>query len=416
MATLQEKIDKRANIWSQMQEIRSDVDKDGWTAELREKWDRADTELVELGGDIERDQRDGKLRDGFDAIDGDTVVVDPSGDPSARADGAYRAAFDKFLRYGTQELSQEEHQLLRANFNADLRAQGAGTGAAGGYTVPEGFWAKVTETKKYFGGINPEVADHIETDTGADIPWPTNDDTGNEGDILGENTQASEQDATFGQKTLGAHMFTSKLIRASLQFLQDSAVDPESFLARRIGERIARRQNRAFTTGTGASEPQGFITGSTVGVTTASATVITYNEIVDLIHSVDAAYRDSGRCLFELHDLVLAYVRKIRDDSGGAGLGRPIWEPSIQVGVPDALLGFGLKINNNMDSTVAATKKAMAFGDFKAGYALRTVRGGQVMRLTERYADYLQVGFIGFERADGLVQDTSALKVLQLHA
>jgi len=113
-----------------------------------------------------------------------------------------------------------------------------------------------------------------------------------------------------------------------------------------------------------------------------------------------------------LHDLVLAYVRKIRDDSGGSGLGRPIWEPSVQVGVPDSLLGYRVVVNNHMASTVATTNKTIAFGNFRAGYVVRNINGGQLMRLEERYADYLQVGFFAFGRMDALVQDTSAIKLL----
>jgi HK97 family phage major capsid protein len=125
---------------------------------------------------------------------------------------------------------------------------------------------------------------------------------------------------------------------------------------------------------------------------------------------VDVAYRDNAT--FVMHDLVLAYVRKIRDDSGGSGLGRPIWEPSVQVGVPDSLLGFPVKVNNFMDSTVASTKKTIAFGDFRAALAIRRVNGGQLMTLRERYADYLQIGYFAFERADSVVQDSSAVKLL----
>jgi len=185
-------------------------------------------------------------------------------------------------------------------------------------------------------------------------------------------------------------------------------------VARKSGERLGRIYNAHQTTGTGSSQPQGVITGATTGKTTASGTAIIYNEIVDLIHSVDVAYRQapSTDVAFMMHDLVLAYVRKIRDDSGGSGLGRPIWEPSVQVGVPDSLLGYRVVVNNDMASTVATTNKTMAFGNFRAGYVVRNVSDGQLMRLAERYADYLQVGFFAFGRMDALVQDSSAVKLL----
>src|SRR5690606_8991871 len=124
----------------------------------------------------------------------------------------------------------------------ELRAQGTGTGGAGGYTVPEGFWAKVTETMALFTGASVG-AETIITSTGADLPWPTNNDTGNEGYFLGENTPtSSEGDLVFGQKKLSAHASVSGPILVSHQLLQDSAFNFDAFLARKIAERLARRQ------------------------------------------------------------------------------------------------------------------------------------------------------------------------------
>jgi HK97 family phage major capsid protein len=408
--TTRELREKRANVWSQMQEMRDAVDKDGWSAELREKWDRADEELTSLTADIEREERNEQLGT-LNEID--NQQRDAGGNTNRDRDvDAYQRAFVAFLRGGLDGVDVDQRQLLQSHFIAEERAQGAGTGAAGGYTVPQGFWAKVTETLKYFGGMTG-VAEILNTDTGNAIPWPTNDDTTNVGAILAENSQITGQDVTFGQKTLNAYTYTSKLILVSLQLLQDTGIDLEGFLARKIGERLGRIYNTHLTTGTGSAQPQGFVTGATVGKTTASATAITYNEVVDLEHSVDAAYRAGGRCRYMFHDLVLAYLRKVRDDVGGAGLGRPLWQPSVAAGVPDTFNGFAYTVNNDMDSTVATTKKTMAFGDFNAHYVIRQVSGGTVMRLAERYADFLQVGFFGFGRLDGLVQDASAVKVMQ---
>lgn len=407
--------EKRQNVWSQMQEILAVAERDGnreLTAEERSKWDAADAELTGLTGDIERAERASKLDAEFRKIDDQRVVVTPDGErANGQETGKYERAFAGWLRHGMERLDAEQRDLLQANF----RAQAVGTGSAGGYTVPQGFWAKVTETMKYFGGML-DVAEVIDTTTGEALPWPTNDDTSNTGALLAENTQISEQDLTFGQKNLGAYTYTSKLIRVSLQLLRDTGIDVESFIARKVGQRLGRIYNTHLTTGTGSSQPQGVITGASTGKTTAGATAITYDELVDLIHSVDVAYRSAGNCRFMFNDLVAAYVRKIRDDSGGSGLGRPIWEPNVQVGQPSLLLGYPVSINNDMDSTVAATKKTMLFGDIRSMYVARRVGAGQVMRLTERYADYLQVGFFGFGDLDGLVQDASAAKLLVQHA
>jgi HK97 family phage major capsid protein len=108
-----------------------------------------------------------------------------------------------------------------------------------------------------------------------------------------------------------------------------------------------------------------------------------------------------------MHDLVLKEVRKLKDEDK-----RPLWEPSLQAGAPSSLLGSPVVVNNDMASSVATGAKTVLFGNLAAAYVWRTVSGGQLVRLDERYADFLQVGFFGFSRADGLVQDTAAIKLL----
>lgn len=404
MPTIRELREKRANVWAQAQEFNTrHTAGEEMSAEDHAAWTRALNEIDELAGQVANLERTEQLDKRFASIDAATVTVDGVGD-EARSDSEYRKAFDKYLRTGVPSLDNEERQLLQANF----RAQAVGTGSAGGYTVPQGFWAKVTETMKYFGGVLQAGSEVINTDSGQTLPWPTCDDTGNSGAILSENSQISAQDLTFGQKQLSAYTYTSKLILVSLQLLQDAGVDAESLVAKKIGERLGRIYNTHGTTGTGSSQPQGVITGATTGKTTAGATAITYGEIVDLVHSVDVAYRQGpGGAKFMFHDLILAYVQKMVD-----GQSRPLWQPSIAVNTPDTLLGYPIVVNNDMASTVATTNKTMAFGNFNAGYVWRQVAGGQLMRLEERYADYLQVGFFGFGRADGLVQDSGAVKLL----
>jgi len=423
--------EKRANAWTQACEFR-DRDKkgDALSAEDEAAWQRAIDEVDALGNQIENRERSDTLDKRFTEIDdetkrnaaaGDGRASDGTGGDGASLDDEYRKAFGAFLRYGLDELEPDQRKLVRAQFRSDpdVRAQGAGTGAAGGYTVPEGFWAKVTETMKYFGGVLQAGVEILDTDSGQDIPWPTNDDTGNEGALLSENVQVGEQDLAFGGKSLGAWMYTSRLVRVSLQLLQDSGIDVDSFVARKLGERLGRIFNRHWTSGTGANQPQGFVTGATTGVSLAVAATDQQivNAIIDLIHSVDVAYRSGPGVGFQLHDLILARVRKVRDDSGGAGLGRPIWEPSIQVGQPDTLFGYALTVNNHMASSAApfvSGDKPVAFGSFRAQYVARRVRGAQMLRLAERYADFLQVGFLAFQRADGVVQDAAAAKVLTI--
>lgn len=409
MPTLQSLLDQRATAWDKAQEFQNRAASDAeLSAEDRSAWDAALADVERLSADIEREERHARLS----SVDY-SQVIDATKDAEEERHGgpdkaeAYANAWRSWVREGATELSSEERTVLRTGWvdGKELRAQGVATGAAGGYMVPAPFRAKLIEAQKFYSSMR-DVAEVITTETGATLPWPTNDDTANVGAILAENSQVTEQDVTLGTNDIGAYMYTSKLVRVSLQLLNDNAFDLESWLAGVLGRRIGRAQNQHFTTGTGTAQPEGVQTNSVIGKTgtTGQTTSVTYDDLIDLIHSVDPAYRNSGRAQFMLNDTTLAAARKLKDSQN-----RPLWEPSIQVGVPDGLLGYGYTINQDMP-VMAANAKSILFGDFYAGYLIRDVQDVQLLRLAERYADYLQVGFLAFARTDGTPQDTAAYK------
>ena len=321
--------------------------------------------------------------------------------------------FTRAMVFGSEYLDAEERKLvaqIRANLPNEVRAQAVATGAAGGYTVPEGFLAEITRAMALFGPmLDPGVTRVINTDSGNNLPWPTNDDTGNEGELLGENTAAAENaDVVFGQKSLGAFTFSSKLVRVSLAFLQDSAFDINGLLRDIFAERIGRGANRFLTTGTGSGQPEGIVTGSGLGMTAAINNAITGDELIDMQHSVDAAYRKSPSVRWMFHDSTLAAIRKLKD-----GQGNYLWQPrDVKSGAPAELLSHPYEINNAMP-VIAAQAKPIVFGDFSK-YIVRRVTEFTLMRLNERYAEMLQAGFLGFNRIDGILADTNAVKHLAM--
>ena len=222
----------------------------------------------------------------------DPTVLDLGGEGEIdKSDEAYERAFTNFLRKGMNGLSAEDHAIMAAARDEKiLNAAGVGTGAAGGFTVAPEFRDKLVETQKWYGPMLQE-AEVIYTDTGAQLPWPTNDDTGNVGAILAENTQVTEQDVVFGQAALDAYMYTSKLVRVSYQLLQDSAFDINTWLPKKLGQRLGRILNQHFTTGTGTNQPDGIVTSATVGVTGtgsfATTGGISFDNAIDLIEALD---------------------------------------------------------------------------------------------------------------------------------
>lgn len=408
-------LEKRARVWAQMQEIR-DRSKDGLSAEDRTAWDAAEVELTTLSEDIDRAQRDAKRAaiDYSQVLDArgvkgeDREPVDEDGTTKAEVKAAesYRSAFIDYLRRGKIEMPNKDLQVL-AQYQGEQRAQGIGTLSAGGYTVPPLFRDVLIERLKYFSGMR-DNSTVIQTSQGGPLPWMTNDDTANVGAILGENTQVTELDLTFGTATFDVFMYTSLMVQVSIQLLQDSAVDLETFLPRKLGERIGRIQNTHFTVGTGSGQPQGIVTGGTsVALATGNTTGFSYAGLIQASHGrLDPAYLGGSNNKWMGSQAAITSFLLLTDSQN-----RPLWQPSLVVGAPDTLLGHAIILNNDMP-VPAANAKSLIFGDIEASYVIRDVVGLSAMRLDERYADYFQVAFVAFMRSGGIVQNTNSYTII----
>jgi len=248
-----------------------------------------------------------------------------------------------------------------------------------------------------YGGMR-QVSDVIRTDSGAALPWPTANDTGQSGEIIGENSSVNQQDITFGSVTLNAYKYSSKMILVSVELLQDASVNIPEFLGNALGTRIGRITNTHFTTGTGTGQPKGIVTAATLGKTgaTGQTTSVIYADLVDLQHSVDPEYRINARWMFA--DSTLKAIKKMVD-----GQQRPLWSAGLAVREPDTILGFPYVINQAV-AAMAANAKSILFGDLSK-YKIRDVRQVTLLRLDERFADVHQVAFLAFSRHDGNLLD-----------
>jgi HK97 family phage major capsid protein len=319
---------------------------------------------------------------------------------------------------GGRGVSEEDRAILLSR--RESRDLGVGSGSAGGDIVPTGFMYELEKAMKWYGSML-QSSDVFDTSTGQPLPWPNVNDTTNSGELIAENSIVSTQDVTFGSITFGAFKFSTKLIKVSIELLQDSAFDVESMLRDLFAIRLGRILNTKFTVGVGTTEPNGIITAATSGVAAAAgsaantggtetgATTIGSNDLVELEHSVDPAYRRGASWM--MHDSTLKSLKEILDKYG-----RPLWQPGIAAGAPDLLMGYPYFINNDM-ATVAASAKTVLFGDMKK-YKVRRVKEFRLLRLVERFAEYGQVGFLGFARYDGNLLDagTHPVKYLVQHS
>lgn len=416
--------EKLAALAQQMRDLHALAEKEdrGFTAEERGTWDAmmADFEEVELrlqdAEKLERIQNiptNGAIPNLDDGGAGGEGEDEPKTLAEGRARDDYNEAYDIYLRRGSSQLTVEHRNVL-AKYRVDMeaRAQSVGTDSEGGFTVPEGFAGFITETMNDFSGLlgaasgagGPQL---LTTASGNTIPFPTNDDTGNAGVILAENAAVTDLDTVFGERTLTAFMYTSRLIRVSLQLLQDEAVNLQAYLGNILGKRLGRAVSPHFAVGTGSGEPTGVATAAFDGAVDISAGAgITHIDLLDIEHALDPAYRRRG-AQWVFNDSTLRAIKGLLDTNL-----RPLWLPAdvatlAQGGAGPMLMGYGYIVDQGMESIVIGDRP-IVFGDLSE-FIIRVVLGVNLFKFEERFMDNLQKGFMGYARYDSNLIDTQAV-------
>jgi HK97 family phage major capsid protein len=413
MATTVDLRQQRANLWEEAKSIHTLAEKEKreLTAEEREQWDRINAEIDHLKQRIDREERIAAIDNEMDETPAPVVrgniakfeqhgqnFADQPESPLPNSD-EYKRSFRSYLLNGLGGMRAEQRAILQPYYGAtpnNIQTRALLSTGSAGALVAEDFYRRLVEALKTWGGMRQARTTKIATSTGASMPIPLADDTHNKGEILseGSNTNTDGTDPEFGTKTLGAYMYTSKMVRVPIQMLQDPAFDIEGWLANALATRIGRITNDHYTTGNGTTEPEGIVTAAGAGVLDA-ALDIDYYDLISLEHSVDPAYRANAQWMF--HDTTLAVIKQMKAVEDG----RPLWLPGLAVTAPDTLLGYPYVINQSMPEA-AAEEKGVLFGDFSYYFIRDVMADTRILRLEERFAEYLQVGFLGFFRTDGL--------------
>lgn len=408
-----------------MREILDTADADGGrdlTAEERQEYDRLEADVDKSGDRIKAEikLRDAELemekRQGFDPRAAQTET---------REDGfneaEYTEAFVRYLRRGDVNIDSETRATLAAG-TAALRDQAKGTPNIGGYLVPIDFQKSLVLHALQAGTIRRTRVNVLVTGAGESLQVPKTTSHG-AASWVAEGVPSSAVDEEFGQVTLSAYT-ARRLVKVSIELVEDNAVNLIQYLGRAIGQAIGRLENNAYINGTGSGEPTGLLNGTWVpaGITGApgQATTVTADDVIDLFYSVGPQYRTGAEWL--LADSSVKVVRKLKDKNDNY-----LWSPTAGVAsvlansAPDTLLGKPMWSDPDMPAMAASTKSIL-FGDFST-YTIRDV--GQagpeaserpmgafaVIRLNERFMDGLQVGFLGYHRTDGaLIDQTGAIK------
>jgi HK97 family phage major capsid protein len=307
---------------------------------------------------------------------------------TGRASAAYKEDFGRHLR-GKNPL----HNVLSESVDQD-----------GGYLVPEEFEKQIITGLDEVNVLR-SLAKVIPTHHDRKIPISVGHSVAT---WTAENAAYTESNPTFGQKQIDAFKLTD-LVRVSIELLQDSEFDLESYIAAEFARAFGIAEEQAFCVGTGTNQPTGIFTanGGTVGVTAAAANAITLDEIISLVYSLKSPYRKNAK--FLMNDATIPLLRKLKDNNGTY-----LWQPSVQAGQPDKLLGFEI-YTSPYAPTVEAGAYAIAFGDFK-NYWIGDRMGRTTQRLNELYATNGQIGYVATERVDGKVILPEGIQLLQMKA
>jgi HK97 family phage major capsid protein len=453
MSALEKKIrDERATVWDGVKALMEKMDSgEKLSAEDCKNFDDRQARMDDLNGDLERVMKAQEREAGFAEV-AETRGI--STDENLSETDAYTRAYRSMFIRGVEGMSgQEKELILRGQHtptSMEVRAQLDGNSmqtvpGQGGYMIPQGFWQNLQIAMKAYGGVLSHC-NVVKTGSGNEMPWPTSNPTGILGSYITEANQVGFTDFTFGQGVLYAWTITSGVILASFQLINDSAFSVDAFVTDRMGEAIGRKVAQELWTGAGSASKAmtgimtavvanggagsgvggtGYVqatagsklytlsnfSGSGAGSSQVSSGIATWNDLTRMIAGVDPAYRVAGKCNWYMNDTQVQLERTLSD-----GFGHPMWEPNTQAGQPDVILGYPVVIDNNIASvnaTTTPTPGGIVFGDLKTAFVVRQVDMAGTMRLTERYADYLQVGYLSYVRMDSQPNDLRAISVFE---
>lgn len=376
----------------------ADKGEQAWSKEDQTKFDGHMDEIERITGQIKAHER--MIEADRDAGFADAVTQ--AAKKGGSGDMTVKDAVAVYLRYGDKVSAEQAVQIRNAMSTT--------TGSEGGFTVATEVPKMVIDAMKAYGGMR-DVADVITTAAGNDWQYPSSDGTSEVGEIVGQNAAATGQDIVFGQVPLVVYKYSSKKLALPWELIQDSAIDVVAFVVNRLAVRLARITNQHYTVGTGTGQPFGVMTraGSGKVGTTGQTTTVIYDDLVDLKHSVNRAYRKGAK--FTMADSSVKVIRKLKDTNG-----RPIFTPGYEYGItqdtPDLLLGDAISVNDDV-AAMAANAKSIGYGNFKQ-YQIRDVLETIIRRFDDSaFALNGQVGFCGWQRTGGNLLDAAAVKFYQ---
>jgi HK97 family phage major capsid protein len=316
-------------------------------------------------------------------------------------------ALRAFMTGGTNAMNDADRLRMFARQTPDIRAaMSTTTNSEGGFTVATEYMKSLEIALKLYGGMRA-AASALRTQSGAQMQFPTSDPTAEIGEIVGQNQPTTLGETVMGNIALDVYKYSSKKIALPFELIQDSFIDIEAYVQSILAMRLGRIQNAHFTVGTGTGQPFGIMSRAALGKAgaTGQTATVTYDDLVDLEHSIDPLYRVQPGVGYMMHDSSLRVLRKVKDAQQ-----RPIFVPGYEAnalingGAPDTLMGRPIYINQDMP-VMAANAKSILFGQLNK-YVVRDVMDLTLFRMVDSaFTLNGQVGFVGFMRSGGNLID-----------
>ena len=365
------------------------------SAEDTATYDKMEADVVALGKEIERLEKQTAL---------DMELSRPTSEPLT---GKPVTGTQDKVKTGRASVEYKQSMIdaLRSNFRRVSDVLQEGVDADGGYLVPEEYDTRLIEGLKeenIFRGISTIIKTGGERKINIAASTPA-------AAWIEEGGALTFGDATFDQINLDAHKL-HVAVKVTEELLYDNVFNLENYIMDKFSKALANAEEDAFLNGDGVGKPLGIFAatgGGQVGVTAASTTAITADEVINLIYALKRPYRKNAK--FIVNDQTLAVLRKLKDGNGAY-----MWQPSLQIGEPDSLLGYPIYTSAYVP-TILAGKPVIAFGDFSYyNIGDRGVRSFQ--ELKELYAGNGMIGYVAKERVDGKLVLPEAVQILKMKA
>jgi HK97 family phage major capsid protein len=390
---LKEKLDRRASILTEVRALvdKVDAEKRDMNAEEQQQYDKALVDIEKLSSDIDREQRLLELEAKVSKVEDIEDIVKPNANSEPKDNKEMRVkAFSKFLKGGINALSEPEKRALNAT-----------TDEEGAYTIPpEQFVAQLLKDVDDLVFIR-QAATKFTLTTAASLGIPSLDADPADADWTTELLTGNEDGTmAFGKREFATNPF-AKRIKISKSLIGKSALPIEDIVRQRMAYKFGITEEKAYLTGNGTGKPLGIFVASADGIPSSrdisdgnTATAITFDGLINARYALKQQYLARAAWLF--HRDAIKMIAKLKDSEN-----RYIWQPSVQVGQPDILLGRSFYMSEYAPNTFTAGQYVGIIGDFSFYWVVDAL-DMQFQRLVELYAETNQIGYIARKEGDGM--------------